>query len=285
MRIGLAGTGRIGAFHASTLAALEQVEQVVVTDAFPETAERLAAESGYEFAADLDYLLDRVDGLVITTSTDAHAATLRRGVEAGVTTFCEKPVARTLEETVELVELVEKSDVRVHVGFQRRFDEGYRRAREAVRSGELGFLHTVRANTHDQAPPPAALHPHQRRAVPGLQHPRLRHPAVRHRPRGGQRVRDRRQQGCRLLRRGRRRRHGGRGAHAGRRHPRLGHGHPLQRRRSRRPDGAQRVRGHRSASGTTTRWRSGRRRPVSTTRRGRRSGPTWSGSCRPTVPS
>jgi myo-inositol 2-dehydrogenase/D-chiro-inositol 1-dehydrogenase len=159
MRIGLAGTGRIGAFHASTLAALEQVEQVVVTDAFPDAARRVADEAGYDFAPDLDNLLGMVDALVITTSTDAHAATLRRGVAAGLPTFCEKPVARTLEETVELVELVEDSGVPVHVGFQRRFDAGYRRAREAVLSGELGFVHTVRANTHDQAPPPAAYIP------------------------------------------------------------------------------------------------------------------------------
>ena len=47
----------------------------------------------------------------------------------------------------------------MHVGFQRRFDAGYRRAREAVRSGELGFVHTIRANTHDQSPPPAAYIP------------------------------------------------------------------------------------------------------------------------------
>jgi myo-inositol 2-dehydrogenase / D-chiro-inositol 1-dehydrogenase len=45
------------------------------------------------------------------------------------------------------------------VGFQRRFDAGYRRAREAVAGGELGFLHTVRVNTHDQSPPPAAYIP------------------------------------------------------------------------------------------------------------------------------
>jgi myo-inositol 2-dehydrogenase/D-chiro-inositol 1-dehydrogenase len=159
MRIGLAGTGRIGAFHASTLAALDHVDEVVVTDALPEAAQRLATEAGYRFAPDLDSLLSQVDGLVITTSTDAHAATLQRAVEAGVTTFCEKPVARTLEETVELLELVERSDVRVHVGFQRRFDEGYRRARAAVVSGELGFIHTVLAHTHDQSPPPAAYVP------------------------------------------------------------------------------------------------------------------------------
>jgi myo-inositol 2-dehydrogenase/D-chiro-inositol 1-dehydrogenase len=159
MRIGLAGAGRIGAFHASTLAALGDVEQVVVTDAFPETATRLAEEKGYEFSPDLDDLLSRVDALVITTSTFGHAPTLRAALAAKVPTFCEKPVAATLAETIEMVELVGEADVPVQVGFQRRFDAGYRRARAAVHSGELGFLHTVRANTHDQSPPPAAYIP------------------------------------------------------------------------------------------------------------------------------
>src|SRR5215211_4400760 len=159
MRIGLAGAGRIGAFHASTLATLEDVEQVVVADALPATAERLAAENGYEFSAGLDDLLSRVDGLVITTSTTAHASTLRAALAAKVPTFCEKPVAASLAETLELVDLADEADVPVHVGFQRRFDAGYRRAREAVLSGELGFIHTVRANTHDQSPPPAAYIP------------------------------------------------------------------------------------------------------------------------------
>jgi myo-inositol 2-dehydrogenase / D-chiro-inositol 1-dehydrogenase len=156
MRIGLAGVGRIGAFHASTLASLEAVDQVVVTDAVPAEAARLAAENGYELATGLDDLLSRVDGLVITTSTGAHASTLRAALAAKVPAFCEKPVAATLAETLDLVDLVDEADVPVHVGFQRRFDAGYRRAREAVVSGELGFVHTVRANTHDQSPPPAA---------------------------------------------------------------------------------------------------------------------------------
>jgi myo-inositol 2-dehydrogenase / D-chiro-inositol 1-dehydrogenase len=155
MRIGLAGTGRIGAFHAATLAGLDEVEQVVVTDTLAESAAGLADELGYELAENLDELLARVDGLVVATSTTAHAPTLRRAVAAGVPTFCEKPMATTLAETVELVELVEKAGVPVHVGFQRRFDAGYRRARDAVASGELGFVHTIRANTHDQSPPPA----------------------------------------------------------------------------------------------------------------------------------
>jgi myo-inositol 2-dehydrogenase / D-chiro-inositol 1-dehydrogenase len=159
MRVGLAGTGRIGAFHASTLAGLDEVEAVVVSDIVPASAARLADEHGYELAEDLDALLGRVDAVVVTTSTTGHAATVRAAVAAGIPTFCEKPVATTLAETVEMVEVVGKADVPVHVGFQRRFDAGYRRARDVVLSGELGFLHTIRANTHDQSPPPAAYIP------------------------------------------------------------------------------------------------------------------------------
>lgn len=159
MRIGIAGAGRIGSFHASTLGALDEVERLVVTDASPDAAARLAGEHRGEVAGDAADLLDRVDGVVITSSTSTHAELLRRAVAAGVPAFCEKPVALTLEETIALVDTVEQTDVPVQVGFQRRFDTGYRRAREAVRSGELGFLHTVRANTHDQSPPPATYIP------------------------------------------------------------------------------------------------------------------------------
>ena len=56
---------------------------------------------------------------------------MRAGLE-GAPSFCEKPVAATLAETVELVHLVDETEVPVQVGFQRRFDAGYRRAREAV---------------------------------------------------------------------------------------------------------------------------------------------------------
>lgn len=155
MRIGLAGAGRIGAFHASTLAGFGAVDEVVVTDIVTDAAARLAAAHGYSLAADVDELLSRVDGVVVATSTTGHAAVVRQAVSAGVPAFCEKPIASTLQETLDLVTLVEASGVPVQVGFQRRFDVGYQRARTAVLGGELGFIHSVRANTHDQSPPPA----------------------------------------------------------------------------------------------------------------------------------
>lgn len=160
MRIGLAGVGRIGAFHARTLVGLDFVDGLVVLDANLEAARSVAEELGVEVAPDVETLLaSGVDGLVIATATPGHAPLLRRAIAAGVPTFCEKPVAVTLEETIGLTNLAAASDVPVHVGFQRRFDAGYQRARQAVDSGELGFIHTVRANTHDQSPPHASYIP------------------------------------------------------------------------------------------------------------------------------
>ena len=39
---------------------------------------------------------------LIATAAPGHAPLLRRGIERGIPTFCEKPVAATLEETIDL---------------------------------------------------------------------------------------------------------------------------------------------------------------------------------------
>lgn len=131
----------------------------MVTDAFPEAAARLATERGWETAESVEELLGRVDGVVITSATASHGEILRQSALAGVPTFCEKPLALSLAETIDVVRVVEESGTPVQVGFQRRFDEGYRAAKQAIDNGELGFLHTVRLNTNDQSPPPAAYIP------------------------------------------------------------------------------------------------------------------------------
>jgi myo-inositol 2-dehydrogenase/D-chiro-inositol 1-dehydrogenase len=151
MRIGILGLGRIGAFHAGTLAGLDVVESLVVFDPVA------AAPSGATSADSPQAVLaSGVDGLVIAAATDAHPALILAAVKAGVPVFCEKPVAATIDESLEVQRVVEDSGVQVQIGFNRRFDPECVAAREAVVSGELGRLHTVRSTTLDPAPPPAA---------------------------------------------------------------------------------------------------------------------------------
>jgi myo-inositol 2-dehydrogenase / D-chiro-inositol 1-dehydrogenase len=160
MRIGLAGTGRIGAFHARTLSTLPEVDEVVVADLDTDLADRVAADLGIASAPSIDALLGSgLDAFVITAGTAAHADLIEAAVARDIPTFCEKPVALDLERTIALADLESRTDVPVHIGFQRRFDLGYRRVHEAVAAGELGFVHTIRASTMDQAPPHAAYLP------------------------------------------------------------------------------------------------------------------------------
>lgn len=157
MRIGILGLGRIGAFHAETLSGLDTVESLVLADPFTDAAKTAAERFGAEVADSAEAVLAAgVDGVVVAAATDAHPALILAAVDAGVPVFCEKPVARTMTEGVEVLKAVQGSGVPVQIGYNRRFDAGFAAARAAVRAGELGRLHTVRSTTLDPAPPPAA---------------------------------------------------------------------------------------------------------------------------------
>lgn len=160
MRIGLVGVGRIGVLHAATLAGLDHVEQVVVADVDHARAQAVAKELGLEPVQDVDALLEAgLDGLVISAPTHAHAELIGRAMDVGLTTFCEKPLASDLRGTRLIAGRVAAGAVPVQMGFQRRFDAGFRAARDAVSSGRMGWIHTLRANTGDAAPPPASYIP------------------------------------------------------------------------------------------------------------------------------
>lgn len=156
VRVGLAGVGRIGAFHARTLLALDAVESVVLADIDARRAEAVADELGAEWTAAPDELPGHVDALVVAAPTPMHGSLLSIAAEAGLPAFCEKPVALELPALDAVIAETAAAGILVQVGFQRRFDDGYRAARAAVASGALGDVLVVRAATHDPAPPPEA---------------------------------------------------------------------------------------------------------------------------------
>jgi myo-inositol 2-dehydrogenase/D-chiro-inositol 1-dehydrogenase len=153
MRVGVAGVGRIGSFHAGVLSRHPGVSGVLVTDPDEARAAEVAREIGGEVSPSFETLLGQVDAVVITTPTITHAALLRQAADAGRPTFCEKPITIDLASTEEVVRHIQRRKAVVQMGFQRRFDPGYRRARELVSSGALGRIYIVRMSGHDPHPP------------------------------------------------------------------------------------------------------------------------------------
>ncbi len=153
MKIGLLGAGRIGSLHASSLSADGRVEAIVVADVDRARAEALAVRHGAA-VAEPDEVFDRVDAVVIASSTDTHVPYLLQAADRGIPAFCEKPIALDLPATVEAMEATEGAGIPVQVGFQRRFDAEHVAARSLVDSGAVGDLYLVHSMTHDPEPPP-----------------------------------------------------------------------------------------------------------------------------------
>ncbi|MBB4892280.1 myo-inositol 2-dehydrogenase/D-chiro-inositol 1-dehydrogenase [Streptomyces olivoverticillatus] len=161
LRIGLLGAGRIGSFHAAVLAGMDAVGELVIADVDPGRSAALARQTGATAAPSTEevFTAGRVDAVVIASATAAHAELITRAARAGLPAFCEKPVALDVPGTVRALSEVEAAGTLLQIGFQRRFDAGFRAAREAVRGGRLGRLHTIRCVTSDAAPPPPAFLP------------------------------------------------------------------------------------------------------------------------------
>ena len=242
MRMGIVGVGRIGALHAETLQTLAEVEELTIVDVDTARARQVATTLGVSWAEDAEALLhDGVDGLIIATPTDTHAALIRAAAKAGIAIFCEKPVATDVAGTRDVVRQVEKSGAQVQVGFQRRFDVGFVSPASRCRQESWGGC-TIRAGTLD---------PTRRRPRTSL--PRVGYSGTAacttSTPFAGSPDRTCAwstppgQPGSQLLPSGRGRRHGCGAAHTGRRYVGSHLRNPIQRGRLRRPTGTARLGG------------------------------------------
>src|SRR5829696_999159 len=154
MRVGLLGAGRIGAFHAGVLAEHEDVDTLMIGDVDAERAATVAEVVGGQPGTIEEVIGSGLDAAVIAAATPAHAELINVCLDKGLPTFCEKPVALDYEETVAIVDRIESSGTVLQIGFQRRFDAGYREARRLIETGGLGTLYSIRLATHDPEPPP-----------------------------------------------------------------------------------------------------------------------------------
>jgi myo-inositol 2-dehydrogenase / D-chiro-inositol 1-dehydrogenase len=153
MKIGIAGAGRIGVAHAEVLAANPDVTELIVADVDASRATSVANKLGASVAATFDELLTAdVAGVVIATSTSTHADLVVAAAEAGVTIFCEKPIALDIPSTRRVLDCVTAKEATVQVGFHRRFNEGYANCHRSLQAGELGELRRVHLHSVDPAP-------------------------------------------------------------------------------------------------------------------------------------
>ncbi|MCU1607590.1 MAG: oxidoreductase domain protein [Modestobacter sp.] len=150
--IALVGSGRMGAFHAETLARrLPGARLVAVADPAPGAAGRVAGPLGARPCTDVAELWQdpRVDAVVIATPARTHADLVVAAADAGKGVFCEKPMAVTLPDADRAIDAARASGVVLQVGFNRRFAPDWRAARALLDAGSLGTPRLLRSLTRD----------------------------------------------------------------------------------------------------------------------------------------
>ncbi|WP_321470620.1 inositol 2-dehydrogenase [uncultured Paludibaculum sp.] len=160
LNIGIIGAGRIGKVHAESLAfRIPEAHPAMITDVNIEAARDAAERFGIPLvAADAAAILAdaTIDAVLICSSTNTHADLIVDAARAGKHIFCEKPVDHGLERIDKALEAVQAAGVKLQIGFNRRFDTNFARARAAVASGEIGTPQMIHIISRDPAPPPAS---------------------------------------------------------------------------------------------------------------------------------
>ena len=158
INVGVIGVGRIGSMHTRNLKyQVSGVNVLGVADVFEEAAQKVANELAIPIAEkDYHLLLENkdIDAVIICSSTDTHAQIISEAAKAGKHIFCEKPIALDLKKIDEAIAAVEKAGVKLQVGFNRRFDPSFRKAKKMVAEGKIGTPHLVRISSRDPEPPP-----------------------------------------------------------------------------------------------------------------------------------
>ena len=154
---GIIGAGRIGKLHADNLLShVKNAKLKTVTDPFLDeewAASRNIPVTGQDHRIMLDD--PEIDAILIGSPSPEHAAQMIECARAGKHIFCEKPIALDPDIIRNALAEVEKSGVKLQVGFNRRFDPNFAAVQEQIASGALGEPHIIRIPSRDPAPPPA----------------------------------------------------------------------------------------------------------------------------------
>jgi predicted dehydrogenase len=140
IRIAVVGAGLLGTRHARVFSEQPDCRLVGVVDVNLERAQTVATRYGATAYTDLQTLLadDLVDAVAVVTPDFLHRDPMAAAVGAGKHVFVEKPLATTLAEVRELVNLSTATNVVTMVNYSQRFLTDYAWIKETIDRGEIG---------------------------------------------------------------------------------------------------------------------------------------------------
>ncbi|AIC93972.1 MULTISPECIES: Gfo/Idh/MocA family protein [Shouchella] len=140
MKVGIIGVGGIATNrHIPALQTIEDVEVYGVYDVNQVRATEVAASFAIPFIANSESeLFAQVDAVVICTPNKFHHQSVLQALQAGKHVFCEKPMAITNAEAVEMEKAASEGKNVLQIGYHYRFKKEALAAKKLIQTGEIG---------------------------------------------------------------------------------------------------------------------------------------------------
>lgn len=141
VKLGMIGCGGIGNLHMGFLKKIKGVEVLAISDVNEEKLHFMKNRFKIKYTfSDFRKLLKigEIDGIICTTPTYLHSLIVTESAKAKKDIFCEKPMAMTLKDADRMIESCEKHNVKLQIGFVRRFDKEWVKFKELIKSGIIG---------------------------------------------------------------------------------------------------------------------------------------------------
>lgn len=156
VKVGIIGAGRIGKLHAENILKSDQLELVAISDINIDHLNSTIYEQLVPLITtnpDLLFNRSEIEGIFICSSTRTHTDFIKRAAKAGKHIFCEKPISFSLKKTEEALQYVREANVKLQVGFNRRFDKHFHKVRTIIQEGKIGDIHLIKISSRDPEPP------------------------------------------------------------------------------------------------------------------------------------
>ena len=125
LKVGIFGVGHLGKFHISNWKEIEGIKIVGFFDPNNDNANETINTHGLKRFSDEEKLIEACDIIDVITPTDLHYEVCMMAIRKGKHVFVEKPLAHTLQEGKDLVNMVREAGVKMQVGHVERFNPAY----------------------------------------------------------------------------------------------------------------------------------------------------------------
>jgi predicted dehydrogenase len=142
IEVAVVGTGWCGGIRAETLAAHPLVKALHVAEINTDRLKEISSKTRARTAvADYKELLKKseIEAVYVSATPETtHYPMARDFLAAGKHVFLEKPIALTLDEADELIDLKNRKKLKFTIGYSQRFNPKYAYVRQCIRDGTIG---------------------------------------------------------------------------------------------------------------------------------------------------